>query len=148
MKKKLTFLVFLFVIAVASGAENASPRRYINLADHPPLPFTDGVLVGDTLYLSGRLGLDSATGKIPENPEQEIRNILDGMKATLGQAGMTMNDLVYVHVFCTDLSLYEQFNTVYKSYFEKEYPARAFLGTGKLLRDAHFEVQSIAVKRK
>jgi len=109
-------------------------------------PFSDGVLVGNTLYLAGRLGLDPKTGKVPEDLEQEIRLLLDGIKATLGEAGMTMDDLVSVQVFCPDLSLYDKFNAVYRSYFTKDFPARGFIGSGPLLRGAHFEAQAIAVK--
>jgi 2-iminobutanoate/2-iminopropanoate deaminase len=71
---------------------------------------------------------------------------MDGMKATLAQAGMTMDDLVSVQVFCPDLSLYDQFNKIYRTYFTKDFPARAFIGSGPLLRGGHFEMQGIAVK--
>jgi 2-iminobutanoate/2-iminopropanoate deaminase len=59
---------------------------------------------------------------------------------------MTMNDLVSVQVFCPDLMLYDKFNTIYRSYFGKDFPARAFLGSGPLLRGAHFEIQGVAAK--
>jgi len=123
-------------------------RRAINLPARPvQAPFSDGVLVGDTLYLAGRIGIDSKTGKPPEDLEKEIRLLLDGIKDTLAQAGMTMDDLVYVQVFCPDLTLYDKFNGVYRSYFTKDFPARAFVGSGLLLRGGHFEVQSIAIKQ-
>ncbi len=123
-------------------------RRYINLPNRPvQAPFSDGVLVGNTLYLAGRIGIDPKTGKPPEDVKQEIRIALDGFKATLAEAGMTMNDIVYFQVFCPDVSLYDKFNAVYRSYFEKDFPARAFIGSGPLLRGGHFEVQGIAVKR-
>ena len=60
---------------------------------------------------------------------------------------MTMDDLVWVQVFCSDVAHYETFNRVYRTYFTKEYPARAFIGSGKLLFDARFELQGVAVKR-
>jgi 2-iminobutanoate/2-iminopropanoate deaminase len=72
--------------------------------------------------------------------------LLDGFKATLGQAGMTMDNLVTVTIYCPDLALYDKFNGVYRSYFGKDFPARAFIGSGPLLRNAHFEMQGIAVK--
>lgn len=127
---------------------SAAKRRVINLPARPvQAPFSDGVLVGDTLYLAGRIGIDPKTGKPPEDLEKEIRLLLDGVKDTLAQAGMTMDDLVYVHVFCPDLALYDKFNGVYRSYFTKDFPARAFVGSGPLLRGGHFELQSIAVKQ-
>jgi len=112
-----------------------------------PLPFSNGVLVGDTFYMSGHLGLDPATKKIPANIEQEIRFMLDGFRGTLSRAALAMADLVFVQVFCPDISLFDQFNSVYRTYFSHDFPARAFIGSGPLLLGAHFEIQGIAVKR-
>ena len=124
-----------------------SSRRYINLPGRSSTaPFSDGVLVGNTLYLAGRLGVDPKTGQIPASVDDEIKFMLDGIKAVLAEAGMTMNHLVSIQVFCPDLTLYDKFNTAYRSYFGQNFPARAFLGSGPLLRGAHFEVQGVAVR--
>lgn len=148
MKRNALLLVVVFVFGLASGLSREKPagRRTINLPNRiVQAPFSDGVLVGSTLYLAGRIGIDPKTGRPPEDLEQEIRLLLDGMKATLAEAGMSMDDLVTVQVFCPDLSLYDRFNAVYRTYFTKEFPARAFIGSGPLLRGGHFEVQGIAV---
>jgi len=122
-------------------------RRYINIGGRPAnLPFSDGVLVGDTLFLSGRIGIDPRTMQAAADVGEEIRLMLDGIRATLEAAGMTMDDLVYVQVYCTDLSLYDTFNAAYRKYFGKALPARAFLGAGSLLRGARFEMQAIAMR--
>ena len=150
MKSVAVFLAGLLAVAMASGlsSEKSIQRRYINLPTRPvQAPFSDAVLVGDTLYLAGRIGIDPKTGRPPDDLEQEIRLVLDGMKATLAEAGMSVDDLVSVQVFCPDLSLYDQFNGVYRTYFGGNFPARAFIGSGPLLRGSHFEVQGIAVKR-
>ncbi len=107
-------------------------------------PFSDGVWVGSTFYLSGHLGLDPATGKPPAKVESEIRLMLDLMKATLKAAGLEMKHLVSVQIFCADVSLFSAFNTIYREYFGKNYPARAFIGSGPLLFGARFEIQGIA----
>lgn len=123
-------------------------RKHIVLPNRKDtLPFSDGVLVGDTLYLAGKIGIDPETGKAPEDVEKEIRLLLDGMKATLAAADMTMDDLVSVQIFCPDLSLYEKFNEIYRGYFSKNFPARAFIGSGPLLRGGRFEAQGIAMRR-
>jgi 2-iminobutanoate/2-iminopropanoate deaminase len=124
-----------------------APRHIILPARTDTLPYSDGVLVGDTLYLAGRIGIDPQAGKPPEDLEKEIRLLLDGIKATLKEAGMTMDALVSVQVFCPDLSLYEKFNEIYRTYFTKNFPARAFIGSGPLLRGGHFEMQGIAIRR-
>ena len=129
-------------------APTADDRRHIVLSSRTDtLPYSDGVLVGDTLFLAGRIGIDPQTGKPPEDVEKEIRLLLDGMKATLAAADLTMDDLVSVQVFCPDLSLYEKFNEIYRTYFSKDFPARAFIGSGPLLRGGRFEAQGIAVRR-
>lgn len=109
-------------------------------------PFSDAVWQGDTLYLSGHLGIDPKTGKPGATPEEEARLVLDGIKRTLEAAGLAMENLVSVQIFCSDVSLFEKFNTVYRTYFQGEFPARAFLGAGRLLFDARFEVQGIAAR--
>lgn len=126
----------------------ASARKHLMLPDRKDtLPFSDGVLVGDTLYLAGKIGVDPETGRAPDDVEKEIRILLDGMKTTLAAADMTMDDLVSVQIFCPDLSLYEKFNEIYRTYFDKNFPARAFIGSGPLLRGGRFEAQGIAVRR-
>jgi len=131
-----------------AGAPAEGGRRHIDLpTKNPSLPFSDGVLVGDTLYLAGRLGLDPKTGQPPADAEAEARLVLDGFRAVLGEAGMTMDDLVSVQVFCPDVAHYDVWNEVYRGYFKQGFPARAFVGSGPLLRGARFEVQGIAVRR-
>jgi 2-iminobutanoate/2-iminopropanoate deaminase len=137
------------VFTVFNANSNPAPqatRKAINLPGKTiAAPFSDAILAGNTLYLAGRLGLDK-DGKVPEKIEDEIKLLLDGEKDVLAQAGMTMDDLVYVQISCSDLSLFEKFNPIYKSYFTKDFPAREFVGAGSLLRGAHFELQAIAVK--
>jgi 2-iminobutanoate/2-iminopropanoate deaminase len=151
MSRSSTFVVGILVGFVVAGGwvQGAGPaRRYVNVPGRAvQAPFSDAVLSGDTLYLAGKLGLDPQTGKAPESVEEEIKNVLDGVKATLAEAGMSMDDLVSVQIFCPDLTLYDKFNAVYRGYFGKDLPARAFVGSGPLLRGGRFEVQGIAVKR-
>jgi len=127
---------------------SAQSRQYINLPNRPAgLPFSDGVLVGDTLYLSGRIGLDPATGRVPESVDAELSLLFEGFQAVLQQAGMSMDDLVWVQVHSPDVSLWERFNAAYAKFFSREFPARAFLGSGPLLKKGRFEMLGVAVKR-
>ena len=146
MCKSLVSLALILCCAVSAAAQ-APKKRHINLPNrNVNAPFSDAVLVGDTLYIAGRIGLDPKSGKVPADVTQEATNVLDGFKAVLAQAGMTMDDLVTVQVFCSDVALFDKWNAVYKNYFKKDFPARAFIGSGKLLFDAHFEMQGTAVK--
>jgi reactive intermediate/imine deaminase len=138
-----------FLLLASSGALAQEARRYIaprTPADTTAAPFSGAVLAGNTLYLSGKIGL-TPDRKVPATAAEEARLVLDDVKATLAAAGMTMDDLVTVQIFCSDVSHYDAFNRVYRTYFTREFPARAFIGAGTLLFGARFEVQAIAVKR-
>ena len=129
-------------------AKTKTIRRYVNLSGRKvPLPFSDAVLVGDTLYLSGRIGIDPATGVAPGDIDQELRLLFDGFEAVLSEADMSMDDLVWVQVYSPDISLWERFNTGYLKRFSKELPARAFIGSGPLLMGGRFEMMGVAVRK-
>ena len=115
-------------------------------ADGEGAPYSGAVWVDNTLHLSGYLGLEG--GQVPETAEQEATNVLDNIKSVLGTAGLTMDDLVAVQVYASDVGDYAAFNSVYRTYFTGEFPARAFLGSGTLLFGARFEVMGIAVRKQ
>ena len=142
-------LLLLGLFSLLAGDLTAQERSYVNprfATDAEALVFSGAVWVGDMLYLSGTIGLDE-NQQVPDTPEAEARLVLDSVKSTLEAAGLTMDDLVTVQVFCSDVSYYAAFNSVYRTYFETEFPARAFVGVGTLLFDARFEVQGIASRR-
>jgi 2-iminobutanoate/2-iminopropanoate deaminase len=129
-------------------AKPKTVRRHINLPGRKTaLPFSDAVLAGDTLYLSGRIGIDPTTGVAPDDVGQELRLLFDGFEAVLREAGMGMDDLVWVQVHSPDISLWEQFNAAYMKHFSQELPARAFIGSGELLKGGRFEMMGVAVRR-
>lgn len=148
-RKQCLVLLTISVFGFASAGTFAQDERvYVNprtAADTGATPLSGAVRVGDTLYLSGSLGLED--GKVPEDPADEARNVMNAIKRNVEAAGMTMDDIVYVQIFCSDVSHYQAFNDVYRTFFTQEYPVRAFIGSGPLLFDARFEVQAIAVKR-
>ena len=146
LRRLIVGIVFLSFCITAGAAD----RKYIvkpRPADAKALPFSDGVLVGDTLYIAGHIGLDPKTGQAPADAEEEVHLVMDGVKQTVEMAGMKMDDVVSMQIFCTDLKYYDTFNAVYKTYFHGDFPARAFIGTDKLLRGGRYEVMGIAVKR-
>lgn len=148
-KAKLLCATLLLFTLPGMQTTQAQERVYIgerNASDSASPPFSSAVLTGETLYISGMLGL--VDGQVPDDPAEEARVLLDSIKSTLEEADMTMDDLVYVQIFCSDVAHYDAFNQVYRSYFTREFPARAFLGAGTLLFNARFEIQSIAVKRQ
>ena len=149
--KYAALILGVLLVAQAAGPQGSAPeRKYIVLprpASIANAPFSEGVLVGNTLYVAGQVGLDPATGKPGATPEAEARLALDNIKKVVEAAGMSMDDIVSVQVFCSDVSNFDAFNGVYRTYFHGNFPARAFLGSGRLLFDARFEVNAVAVRR-
>jgi reactive intermediate/imine deaminase len=137
--------ILLPLMLTAMSARADAPRRYIVSDPANKRPLSQAVLVRDTLYVSGALGVDKA-GQVPADVKAEIKLVLDTMRQTIESAGFKMDELVSVQIFCTDLTLFDTFNEIYRTYFHGNFPARAFIGTDKLLRGAHFEVMGIAVK--
>ena len=147
--RKIPAITITALIIFCSSMLFAQERTYIDgrsATDPNVPPFSGAVKIGDTLYLSGSIGLDE-NNEVPDDAGEEARLVLNSIKGTLEKAGMSMDDIVSVQVFCSDVKHYQAFNDVYRTFFTKEFPARAFLGAGTLLFNARFEVQAIAVKR-
>jgi 2-iminobutanoate/2-iminopropanoate deaminase len=141
-------LLFLVLPALALAQTQSSNRTHLmsKLAAQRNLPFSSGVIAGDTLYVAGTIGLDPSTANKNISAEEEARSAMNQVKQVVEQAGMTMDDVVSVQVFCTDLANYDAFNRVYRTYFHGNYPARAFVGVDKLLFGARYEIMATAVK--
>jgi 2-iminobutanoate/2-iminopropanoate deaminase len=120
-------------------------RQYFS--NDPSRPFADAVLVdGKTLYLSGRIGLIAGTDRVPDSMEEEAHLVMQDLQKVLRLAGMELDNLVSLQVFASDVTLWDRFNVIYRSYFGPQLPPRAFIGSGTLLFGARFELQGIAVK--
>jgi 2-iminobutanoate/2-iminopropanoate deaminase len=148
MTKTLPALIVLAICAMQAQAAGED-RSYVLPDKYDPNtspPFSNGVRVGDTLYIAGHLGLDPATGQAPSDADAESHLLLDAVKATLEKDGLSMDDVVSLTIYCTDLALYDKFNAVYRGYFHGHFPARAFIGVSKLVRGAHLEIAGVAVK--
>jgi len=146
--KTMTALL-LAILAFPAIAADSAPRYIVTprSTDRAPLPFSEGVVMGDTLYIAGHIGIDPNTDMAAADPKAEARLVMGAVEHTVTAAGMRMSDVTSITVYCTDLALYDTFNAEYRTYFKDHFPARAFIGVTKLLRGAHFEVQGIAVKR-
>ena len=110
-------------------------------------PYSQALLVGDTLYVSGQLGMTPAGGKpVDGGTAPQTRQALENVKAILNAAGMEMRDVVKVQAFLTDLGDFGTFNEVYQTFFETPYPARAAVQVGDLPAGAAVEIVVTAVK--
>lgn len=152
--KHLTMVLLLIVVFAGVGflwtvdTKGATEHQFLNVPGrNDNNPYSNAVLVGDTLYLAGDIGIDPATGAPPADIKEEVKILMDSIKRRLEMVDMSMDDLVMVNVHCPDLSLYNDFNEVYRTYFTDHFPARAFLGSGPLLLGGHFEATAIAVRQ-
>jgi 2-iminobutanoate/2-iminopropanoate deaminase len=143
---KSRILIGVLLLTAIAAAQNDRKFLKSKLAAERHLPFSSGVMVGQTLYIAGTI---AETNKLAAglSPQEEARNIMEQIKQTIESAGMTMDDVVSIQVYCTDLALYDAFNGVYSKYFHANFPARAFVGVAKLLFGAHFEVAGVAVAK-
>jgi reactive intermediate/imine deaminase len=144
----LALLLCTAFLNTAIADDTRTERRIIQSPEMAELnlPFSEAVLVGNTLYISGSGGFDMETMSVPEDPKEEVKLLMETFKSILERADMTMDDLVYVTIYCPDLSLYADFNEIYRTYFDGDFPARAFVGSAPLLFGMRFEMQGIAVK--
>ena len=107
----------------------------------PGGPFNPAILVDGTLYVSGQIGRDLKTQKVPDNFEAEVRQVLDNIGIILREAKMTYVDVVAVQVYLTDMNLFPKMNAIYTTYFKADRPARTTLGITKLaVPEAHVEI--------
>ena len=130
-------------------APEPTRRERIKAADVPPAigPYCQGLLVGDTLYVSGQIALDPATGDMIEGDIQdETSQILDNIGAVLKAADMAFAHVVQVTLFLRSIKDYALVNEVYARYFSGATPARETLEVGELPRDACIEISCIAVR--
>jgi 2-iminobutanoate/2-iminopropanoate deaminase len=141
----------VFASAIFASNAKTPTRRYIDsrsaAADADKPPYSGAVQVGDTLYLSGDIGLEPGN-KVPKEAATEARLLMEAYERRLTAAGMTMDDLVYVTVYSSDVNDYAVFNAEYRKHFHHEFPARAYIGAGKLLFGARWEMQGIAIRRR
>jgi 2-iminobutanoate/2-iminopropanoate deaminase len=147
------FILGVVVTLVAQGTDATSPpvntRRAIRpeKAPNTGLPFSPGILVGDTLYLSGHLGRDPVTSQLVSGGiEAETRQALANLNEVLKTAGMGFEHVTTVTAYITDFAEFEKFNTVYREFFPKDPPARATVQVAALNAGARVELQMIAVK--
>lgn len=109
-------------------------------------PYSQAVLVDDTLYVSGNIPVHPATGDVADGIVNQSKQVFENMKAVLNEAGMGFENVVKTTAFLTDLSNFATFNEIYASYFVAPYPARSCVEVSKLPKNVLVEVECIAKK--
>ena len=122
------------------------PRSAIHTDQAPAAigTYSQAVRAGNTIYVSGQVALDPATGTmISGDIDAEIRRVFENLKAIIQASGASFADVVKVSVFLTDLAHFARLNEIMAGYFEKPYPARAAIGVASLPKGARVEVECI-----
>jgi 2-iminobutanoate/2-iminopropanoate deaminase len=118
---------------------------YTPQAPKPLGPDSQGVVAGCLLFISGQIPLDPVSGAVVEGDfKDKVRRVLDNVKAVVEAAGGSLRDVVKVTVYLRDMSLFQDFNSVYQEYFPENPPARAVVGVSSLPRGVDVEVEAIA----
>jgi len=105
--------------------------------------YSQAVKVGTTVYLSGQIGLDPATMQMVEGIEAQVHRVFSNLKAVAEAAGGSLNDVVKLNIFLTDLSHFALVNTIMAEYFSQPFPARAAVGVASLPRAALVEADGV-----
>ena len=150
MKRTIgTMLVIMTMLSALSAQQRKiiSPPEFGNQGKDA-IPFSPGVLVGDTLYVSGEIGVDLHTGEIPKDFDSEVKACLDNIGIILKAAGMDYADVVSAQVFLTDMTQFKRMNAVYASVFKMPRPARVTVGVNALaVPNAHIEIMVTAQRQ-
>lgn len=107
--------------------------------------YSQAVKVGNTVYLSGQIGLDPASMQMVEGIEAQIHRVFANLHAVADAAGGSLNDVVKLNVFLTDLAHFAKVNEIMAQYFQQPYPARAAVGVASLPRNALVEADGVMV---
>ncbi len=111
-------------------------------APMPAGPYSQGIIVGNRIYVAGQGPLNPATGKVPEGIEDQTRQVLKNIQAILEAGGAKLDDVVKVTAHLADLKYFTAFNEVYKTFFKEPFPVRTTVGSQ--LKDILVEIDVIA----
>lgn len=122
-------------------------KTIISTSDAPAAigTYSQAVKAGDTVYMSGQIGLDPVSGQLVEGIDAQIVRVFDNLKAVARAAGGSLADVVKLNVYLTDLGNFAKVNETMAQYFQQPYPARAAVGVASLPRGALVEADAVMV---
>lgn len=123
-------------------------KQAISTKDAPQAigPYSQAVQAGGTIYLSGQIGLDATTMQVVEGIDAQIHRVFGNLRAVAAASGGSLDDVVKVTVFLTDLENFTRLNEIMAQYFRPPFPARSAVGVSQLPRGALVEIEAILVK--
>jgi len=124
-------------------------KRVINTKNAPaPIgPYNQAILVNGTLYISGQICIDAATGNLRNKDIQdETHQVMQNLKAILAEAGMNFTNAIKTTIFITDMNRFSEINEIYGKYFDGDFPARETVQVSALPKFVNVEISMIAAK--
>jgi 2-iminobutanoate/2-iminopropanoate deaminase len=128
---------------------NLMDKKIINTSNAPaPIgPYNQGVLVNGTLYISGQVCIDPASGTLKNKDiQEETHQVMHNLKAVLQEAGMSFSNVVKTTIFLTDMNRFSEVNEIYGRYFDGDFPTRETVQVSALPRFVNVEISMIAVQ--
>ena len=146
--KKVIVSILLIISGIGLSAQSTTKQViYSDKAPKPIGPYSQAIMVGNTLYLSGQIALDPATGKMDTlTIETEVKRVLDNLGEVLKSAGMNYENVVKCTIYTTDLKNFKTINTIYGGYFKNNPPVRETVQVVALPVRAKVEISAVAVK--
>ncbi|HEY1658380.1 MAG TPA: RidA family protein [Candidatus Sulfotelmatobacter sp.] len=141
-------IVVVIVIATSTQYAEAQEHKAVNLGTATGLPFSDGIIAGNTLYIAGQQGTDSSGKLVSGGIGPETAATLGAIEKVVKAAGFEMKDIVSVTVYLADIHEFPEMNKVYKGVMPDPKPARATIQAAALVNNARIEISAIAVKQK
>jgi 2-iminobutanoate/2-iminopropanoate deaminase len=145
-------LLWIFAITLAAGVSvqrgYSQEHKAVNLSSTRGLPFSDGIVAGNTLYIAGQEGADESDKLVAGGIGPETAAALENIQKVLKAAGFELKDVVSVTVYLADIHEFPDMNKVYRSVMPDPKPARATIQAAALVNNARIEISAIAVKQK
>jgi 2-iminobutanoate/2-iminopropanoate deaminase len=142
----LAFGIALTILSTKFG--RAQEHRAVNLSNAKGLPFSDGIVAGNTLYIAGQEGSDDSGKLVTGGITAETKAALENIQQVIKAAGFELKDIVSVTVYLADIHEFGDMNTVYKGFLPDPKPARATIQAAALVNNARIEISAVAVRQK
>ncbi len=148
----LAYIVIATLISLTEGENYLNNTKegkkivFTKNAPEPIGPYSQAILCGDLLFISGQVGIDPESGSLLPSIGNQTRQAMENLKAILKQADMGFGDVMQTRIYLTDMADFQKVNEIYASYFEGDYPARSTLQIAALPKNALVEIEMTAVK--
>jgi len=147
MKRLIVAFVAIACLCVYANAQTTAPSKRRVVKTGPPNGiFSPAIIVGDLVFTSGQIGIDSKTGQLAEGGiEGQFQQVFKNLAAVLEASGSSVEHMVKATVFLADMKDYDVMNELYRKQFKGDPPARTTVQVARLPRDARIEIEAVAV---